>query len=455
MDMSQLATPRHAVAIVGAACSGAEAAETFSNAGVLAVVFDQNARPFGKIEDGLPRWHANQRSQEYVRIADKLKKPLVQYAPKTTIGRDLSLADLHAWGFSAVVLACGAWRDRPLDAVGAAEALGRGLIYQNPFIYWFNHHEEKSYDGPIYEIGDGAIIVGGGLASIDCVKAVMLETVAAKLRGRGEHVDVVEMEHQGLDKALAARKLTLADLGLKGCTLIYRRTAREMPLASFKDGADDASKQNTMNVREKLMKLTQQKFLCGFRPNTLPKAVVMEHGHVVGLKVVEARSEGRKVIEVPGSEMVLPTNTIVSSIGSIPEPIPRLPRKGEFYDFADWDIGIPRGVTNTFGVGNVVTGQGNIAVSRKHSKRVSDLVVGRYLGVGDGPLNEPEGVMKAAESMGAEAAAAVQAKIEKLPKLDPAKLTAIVAKVEERQKAVGYGGDLDAWIKSVTPPDRV
>jgi ferredoxin/flavodoxin---NADP+ reductase len=457
MDKSLLATPRHAVAVIGAACSGAEAAETFANAGVFAVVFDQNARPYGKIEDGLPRWHANQRSQEYVRIADKLKKPLVQFVPKTTIGRDVSLADLHAWGFSAVVLACGAWRDRPLDAEGAKEALAtNGVINQNPFIYWFNHHEEKSYDGPRYEVSDGAVVVGGGLASIDCVKALMLETVGAKLRERGEHdVDLVEMEHQGLDKALAARKLTLADLGLKGCTLIYRRTAREMPLAAFKEGADEASKQNTMNIREKLMKLTMQKFMCAFRPNTLPKAVVMEGGRVVGLKVVTSQSEGRKVIEVPGSETVLPTNLIVSSIGSIPEPIPGLPLKGEFYDFADWDLGIPRDVANTFGVGNVVTGQGNIAISRKHSKRVSDAVVARYLGVGDAPLNEPGGVMKAAEAAGAEAAAAVNAQIDKLPKRVPSELATLAARIQERQRAVGYGGDLDAWIASVTPPDRV
>ena len=71
MDMSQFSTPRHAVAVIGAACSGAEAAETFANAGVFAVVFDQNARPFGKIEDGLPRWHAKQRRDRSRRHAER------------------------------------------------------------------------------------------------------------------------------------------------------------------------------------------------------------------------------------------------------------------------------------------------------------------------------------------------------------------------------------------------
>ena len=38
-------------------------------------VFEQNKRPYGKIEDGLPRWHVEQRKQEYGRIDARLKKP--------------------------------------------------------------------------------------------------------------------------------------------------------------------------------------------------------------------------------------------------------------------------------------------------------------------------------------------------------------------------------------------
>jgi hypothetical protein len=57
--------------------------------------------------------------------------------------------------------------------------------------------------------------------------------------------------------------------------------------------------------------------------------------------------------------------------------------------------------------------------------------------------------------MGAEAAAAVQEHVEKLPKLEPGRLASIASHVETRQRAVGFAGDLDAWIKQVTPPDRV
>ena len=53
--MSQEA--RHVVAIVGGAVAGSEAARVFADRGAEVIVIEQNPRPYGKIEDGLPRWH--------------------------------------------------------------------------------------------------------------------------------------------------------------------------------------------------------------------------------------------------------------------------------------------------------------------------------------------------------------------------------------------------------------
>jgi len=65
-------------------------------------------RPYGKIEDGLPRWHVEQRKQEYKRIDGRMKKENVYFVPCTKLGRDFGLAQLFEWGFSAVIL--GEWR---------------------------------------------------------------------------------------------------------------------------------------------------------------------------------------------------------------------------------------------------------------------------------------------------------------------------------------------------------
>src|SRR5271169_7256377 len=110
---------RHFVAVIGGAVSGSVAAEILADSGIRVAVFDQNTRPYGKIEDGLPRWHVEQRKQEYARIDARMKKPNVYFIPGTRLGRDIPFQELcDNWGFSAVILANGAWRDRGLGVPG-------------------------------------------------------------------------------------------------------------------------------------------------------------------------------------------------------------------------------------------------------------------------------------------------------------------------------------------------
>ena len=186
---------KYLVAIVGGAVSGAEAAHQLTERGVECVVFDQNMLPFGKIEDGLPKWHSKLRDKEEQRINEKLAHELVHFVPGVRLGRELQFDDLvHNWGFSAVLLAIGAWRDRPLPIEGIDAYIGKGLIYQNPFIHWFNHKHEKDADKDTYEIKDGAIVVGGGLASLDVVKVLMIENVMRALKERGHDVNMFDLD---------------------------------------------------------------------------------------------------------------------------------------------------------------------------------------------------------------------------------------------------------------------
>src|ERR1700740_3495518 len=101
---------QHFVAVVGGAVAGSVAAEILAEHGVRVAVFEQNKRPYGKIEDGLPRWHVEQRKQEYDRIDARMKKPGVHFIPSIKLGRDLDFKALcEEWGFSTVILASGAW----------------------------------------------------------------------------------------------------------------------------------------------------------------------------------------------------------------------------------------------------------------------------------------------------------------------------------------------------------
>ena len=451
-----LESGRHAVAVVGGAVAGSVAAEMLADHGVRVVVIEQNSRPYGKIEDGLPRWHVEQRRQEYAKIDARLKKPGISFLPLTKLGQDIRFDDLvNRWGFSAVVLANGAWRDRDVGVPGAEEFVDNGLLYQNPFIYWYNHKNEKSYSGPRYDpIPDEVVVVGGGLASIDVVKALQLETYEQALRARGIAVTMHELEKKGVPTICKRHGIDPRDLGIKGCLLIYRRRQQDMPLQQPPANATPQQILRTEGVRQKLLRLAREKFLFRVQDRRLTTGLLVENGRLAGLKVIETKVEGRKATPIPGTEQELRTSLVISSIGSVPEKIPGIVCKGEYYDWKDWDMPQYAGNERLFGVGNVVTGQGNIRVSLVHSKKVTERLLADYMGVAeDDGHRDLSGFSAAAEGRGVAQAEAVCTKISALPKLSEKELEALEERVRAAQAKVGYTRDYNAWIAKVTPPD--
>ena len=447
------ATPSHCVAIIGGAVAGAEMAGTLAQHGVEVVVFEQNPRPYGKIEDGLPRWHVALRRKEYESISAHLSRPGVSYVPLTRIGSDVGFGELvNDWGFTGVVLACGAWRDRPIPVKGADAYLGNGLVYQNPFVIWFNHADEKDYRGTIYRPEDGVLVVGGGLASIDVVKALMIETTRAKLRERGIEVDMVELEVKGIPKILGKHGLEFEELGLEGCTLFYRRRGEDMPLVEIPENASEDREAKVRKARGRLLEKAMEKYRFRFEPLCMPDEILVEDGRLAGLRFRRTRMEkGRPVPTDETFERRGPY--VISSIGSIPEPISGIAMKGELFDFKDWDIGRLEGYPTVFATGNVATGKGNIVASRKHARYVGERVIEAFLGLGEQGHGGEEELAEAAREGAREQAEQVAEGIAVQPPIRSEALASIRARVKERQRAVGYEGNYPDWIERVTPPD--
>ena len=441
---------KYFVAVVGGAVSGSVAAEILADHGVQVVVFEQNKRPYGKIEDGLPRWHVEQRKQEYDKIDARLKKPGVRFVPSTKLGRDIDFQDLcKNWGFSAVILANGAWRDRDLGVPGAEQFVDKGLVYQNPFIYWYNHKNEHTYDGPHYETPDEAIVVGGGLASIDVVKVLQIENYGRALRARGIQTSMNDLE-KGIPAVCKAARVDPQSLGVKGCLLIYRRREQDMPLAQPPDGATSEQIAKTEQVRQKMLRLARDKYLFRVQDRRLTTGLVVEDGRLAGLRVAETKIEGRKAEPIPGSEHELRAPLVIASIGSVPEILPGIAMKGEYYTFTDEDLPRYSGSDRVFGVGNVVTGQGNIRVSLVHSQKVTSHLVEHYM---SGVKPQPSGSHASVESRGAAQAHAVREELDGLPTLTPTDVAMIEQRIRALQDRVGYAADYDSWIAKVTPPD--
>ena len=453
MTTEKTTGPRHCVAVIGGATAGAEVAGRLAERGAEVVVIEQNPRPYGKIEDGLPRWHHALRNKEYKTISAKLSRPGVHFVPQTRIGRDLDFSELvNDWGFSAVVLANGAWRDRPLPIEGADDYVGKGLIYQNPFIIWFNHAGEKGYDGPTFVPEDDVIVVGGGLASIDVIKVLMLETTRAKLAERGIEASMLELEVKGIPKILAAHDLEWEDLGLTGSTLFYRRRIEDMPVVDAPAGADEARLVKVRKSRARLLGKAMDKFLFKIEPLAAPDGLLVEDGRLVGLRFRRTKIEGGRVVLTDETFEARGTY-IISSIGSIPEPIEGIEMNGELFAFTDWDTGRLDGYPTVFSVGNVVTGKGNIVASRKHAARVSEAAIEHFLGLDESRRDSEALITSSVTEAAGRTADAVGEQLDSQPAPDAASLEATLARVAERQAQVGYAGEYDKWIAQVTPAD--
>jgi ferredoxin/flavodoxin---NADP+ reductase len=448
--------PRHVVVICGGAVSGSEAAAYCAQRGITAIVLEQNARAYGKIEDGLPRWHDKLRAKEYERIDQNLDHPDVYFVPQTKLGSDLSFEEVaRGWGASALLLANGAWRDRPLPIPDAERYVGKGLVYQNPLVYWFNHYEEPGYQGPRFTISDDAIVVGGGLASVDVVKLINLELYRAALRARGISVSVVEMEHKGIPATLEQHRLDRAALGVRGCTLYYRRRVRDMPLAFPRANATPEQVEKTAVVREKMVRILEDKFLVRVQACSAPVAAVVADDRMVGLTFRRTELADGKLIEVAGSEFDVRSELIVSSIGSVPEPLPGVPTRGELYDFTSWDTGALRGLPGVFGLGNVLTGKGNIRESRENASEIAGVFIRDYLGLDATSHSE---VAAAATSAAVHEAARERAR----PAIESAirramvpveRLAQIASALERRWQQTGYDGSYAAWIAQRRPSE--
>jgi len=407
------------VLVVGGAVAGSEAVAQFSQQGILTIAMEQSARPYGKIEDGLPRWHVKLRRQEYDKINAKLDHPNVRYVPLTKLGRDIALEEILGWGLNAVCLAIGAWRDRPLPIPGIDAYIDRGFYYQNPFVYWFNHYEEPDYNGPKYEAPDGTIVVGGGLASLDVVKILQLEAVGRALKAKGLPGEMPELENKGIKRSMGALGVTMADLGVKGCTLYYRRRVEDMPLAEPPDNPTPEQIAKIGMVRRKLLQNFLDKYLFTVMERHAPIELIAEGDRLAGLKFAETEIKDGKAVIRPGSEKEVRAPLVISSVGSIPEPLQGIEMKGELYRIKDENTGEVEGLPGVFALGNAVTGKGNILVSLKHGRLVAQHVL-KYLGGH--------------------------------PALLPTKVAAIEAKIKALQEKVGFSGNYREWIAKVEAP---
>lgn len=436
----------HFIAIFGGAVAGAEAAFQLSNRGFRVVVFDQALLPYGKIEDGLPKWHAKLRDKEEEKINQKINQPNIRLVPGVRLGRDIDFQEVLTWGFSAIILATGAWKDRPLPVDGIDAFINKGLYYQNALVHWFNHKHEPRYNGPQFEIRDDAMVIGGGLASLDVVKIVMIETVQKALKNHGISVDMFTLEH-GIHKVLDKHHLTLKDLGLQGCTLYYRRRSIDMPLSPLAtDTPDNLLKAQI--VRQKILDNFQKKYLFKFKPCCFPIGKIIENDHLCGIQFQKTRIKDNRVM-LENEFFDVKSPLVISSIGSVPEMIHGVPSIGNIFKISNPESCLIDGYDNVFAIGNAVTGRGNINESAKHGREISEEIMENYL---DWRQEDYENWHRQTAVKVTREISKIISAIENTKFMPEEAIQEILDKTKKLQEKVGFDGNYEKWVEQNTPP---
>lgn len=267
-DMSKVVWTDKKVAVIGAGPAGIGCADILVRNGVMPVVFDRYPEIGGLLTFGIPEFKLEKGVMERRRAV--FEEMGVEFRLNTEVGKDITIEDLLA-EYDAVFMGMGTYTYMKggfpgEDLTGVYDAL--------PFLVsnvYRNLGFEKSATDFISVKGRKVVVLGGGDTAMDCNRTSI---------------------RQGAESVICA----------------YRRDEENMP----------GSRREVANAREEGVQ---------FLFNRQPIAIVGE-SRVEGVKVIttqlgEPDQNGRRRPEpVPGSEEVIPADTVLIAFGFRPSPAP-------------------------------------------------------------------------------------------------------------------------------------
>jgi ferredoxin--NADP+ reductase len=186
------------VAMVGAGPAGLFAARELANQGTRVILFNRDIKPGGLAEYGI--FHTKHTMKEGLRkqFRGVLDNPNIDYYGNLTIGAqgDLTLDDLRALGFQALLVTAGAQGTKWLGLPGEQFT---GVYHAKDVVYHYN--KLPPYAQKSYRFGKRCAVVGAGNVMMDISRFLMRdqkvgEVIAVVRRGPAEiKFDKKEMEH--------------------------------------------------------------------------------------------------------------------------------------------------------------------------------------------------------------------------------------------------------------------
>lgn len=257
------------VAVVGAGPAGMSCAHMLLEKGHEVTVFDSKPAVGGLMVYGIPNFKLPKEAV-FAKWKDLLDAG-VKFVGDTYIGKDKTVDELFAEGFSAVFLGVGTGFDAQMEIPG--EDLP-GVYEATDFLIRGNVAEQNlpvNMKQPL-ELGKRVAVIGGGDTASDCLR-------------------------------------TAVRLGAEEVTCLYRRTEKEMP-----GGKKDRKMAKDEGAKYKF--LTQPvRFIAG------------DDGKLAAIECIEMRlgepdAKGRrKPVPVEGSNFSIAVDTAVKALGYWPDPI--------------------------------------------------------------------------------------------------------------------------------------
>jgi len=260
------------IAIVGSGPAGLSAAGDLIQKGHRVRVFEALHEIGGVLVYGIPEFRLPKTIVKGE--VENLRKMGVEFETNVIVGKSVTIDELmQDEHYDAIFVATGAGLPRFLGIPG--EHLN-GVYSSNEFLTRINlmrAYQFPDFDEPVYDCRDrDVIVVGGGNTALDAVR-------------------------------------TARRLGAKTATLVYRRSADEMP------------------ARAEEVKHAEQE---GIKFNLLTNPVEFvgdEKGWITGARCVRMElsdpdaSGRRRSVEIKGSEFILPANLAIIGVGTTANPL--------------------------------------------------------------------------------------------------------------------------------------
>jgi len=270
----------HRIAVVGAGPAGLSAAHYLSLLGYKVTIVDAGEEPGGMLISCIPAYRLplDVTRKEIKLLLDEN----ITLRCGTILGRDITIDELFKDGFKAVFLAIGADKSWRLGLEGEDTI---GIYPSMQFLKAFNLRGEEMAKG---HVG----IVGGGNSAVD------------------------------------AARVAIRQKKVKSVTLLYRRTAQEMP--AYAEEVEAALEEG---IRlETLVSPTSIRYIRaaeaeGVRVETFVEPVKIDarNGRLADIQCIRNKlgdidlSGRRKPVPIPGTEFTIALDTLIVAIGERPD----------------------------------------------------------------------------------------------------------------------------------------